>query len=166
MVDNAIMVVNEKAILPILEGMEKNPKEENFLREACFCIRNLSLPSCNKMVIVQQGALEGMLVVLKTHEKNRDVVGAVVAAIRELTVNAESAVIVAQNNGAKYLMGAMRRHPDLKEVIQEILCFVRIAWTIKYACIDVRQTAANELAQQTAASAAGGPAAVGTALKV
>merc|ERR1711977_443725 len=99
------------------------------------------------MVIVQQGALEGLLVVLKTHEKNRDVVGAAVAAVRELTINAESAVIVAQNNGARYLMGAMRRHPDLKEVIQEILCFVRIAWTIKYACIGVRQTANIQQAQ-------------------
>ena len=29
MVDNAIMCVNEKAILPILEGIEKNPKEPN-----------------------------------------------------------------------------------------------------------------------------------------
>jgi len=153
MVDNAIMIVNEKAILPILEGMEKNPKEENMLREACFCIRNLSLPAQNKMLIVQQGAIEALLVVLKTHEKNRDVTGAAIAAIRELTINAESAVIIAQNNGAKYLFAVMKRHPDLKEVIQEILCFVRIAWTIKYTCIGVRQNTLQQQAAQQLATA-------------
>ena len=126
------------------------------LREACFCLRNLALPTQNKILIVQQGTLEALLVVLKTHEKNRDVVGACIAALRELTINAESAVAIASNNGARYLLGAMRRHPDLKEVIQEILCFVRIAWTIKYTCIGVRQTAANDLVQQAAASNAAG----------
>merc|ERR1711871_130762 len=154
MVDNAIMVVNEKAILPILEGIEKNPREENMLREACFCIRNLSLPTQNKMLIVQQGTIEALLVILKTHEKNRDVVGAAIAAVRELTINAESAVIIAQNNGARYLLAVMRRHPDLKEVIQEILCFVRIAWTIKYTCIGVRQT--QQMAATTLQNGASG----------
>merc|ERR1711988_1923872 len=125
------------------------------LREACFCIRNLSLPTTNKMVIVQQGSLEAMLVVLKGHEKNRDVVGAAVAAIRELTINAEASVIVAQNNGAKYLMSVMRRHPDLKEVIQEILCFMRIAWTVKYTCIGVRQNTAAQAQIAMAAAQAG-----------
>jgi len=138
MSDNAVMVVNEGAIPPIIESMQKNPKEENMLRECCFCIRNLSLPIACKMRVVQQGALEAMLVVIKEHEKNRDVVGAAVAAVRELTINAEASVIVAQNSGAKCLMGAMRRHPDLKEVIQEILCFMRIAWTLKHVCIGNR----------------------------
>jgi len=123
------------------------------LREACFCIRNLSLPAQNKMLIVQQGAIEALLVVLKTHEKNRDVTGAAIAAIRELTINAESAVIIAQNNGAKYLFAVMKRHPDLKEVIQEILCFVRIAWTIKYTCIGVRQNTLQQQAAQQLATA-------------
>lgn len=91
------------------------------------------------MIIVQQGAIEALLLVLKGHDKNRDVVGAVIAALRELTINAESAIIVAQNNGAKYLLSAIRRHPDLREVIQEILCFVRIAWTIKYTCVNTQK---------------------------
>lgn len=139
LVDNAVMCVNDKVVLPILDGMSKNPKEENFLREACFAIRNLALPSQNKMVVVQQGAIEALLLVLKTHDKNRDVVGAAIAALRELTINAESAIVVAQNNGTKYLLAAIRRHPDLREVIQEILCFVRISWTIKYTCVDTKK---------------------------
>ena len=88
----------------IIEAIEKNPREEGMLREACFCIRNLALPSTNKMLICQQGALQAILVVLKTHEKNRDIVGAAVAAIRELTINAEASVIVASNNGAKCVL--------------------------------------------------------------
>lgn len=139
LVDNAVMCVHDNVMLPILDGMSKNPKEENFLREACFAIRNLSLPTQNKMIIVQQGGLEALLLVLKTHDKNRDVVGAVIAAMRELTINAESAIIVAQNNGARYLLGAIRKHPDLREVIQEILCFVRISWTIKYTCVNTKK---------------------------
>ena len=35
-VDNAVMCVNDKVLLPILDGMNKNPKEENFLREVCL----------------------------------------------------------------------------------------------------------------------------------
>lgn len=139
LVDNAVMCVNDKVLLPILDGMNKNPKEENFLREACFAIRNLALPTPNKMIIVQQGAIEALLLVLKAHDKSRDVAGAVVSALRELTINAESAIIVAQNNGAKYLLNTIRRHPDLREVVQEILCFVRIAWTIKYTCVSTKK---------------------------
>jgi len=79
------------------------------------------------------------MVALKIHEKNRDVVGAIIAAVRELTINAEASVIVANNNGAKLLLSAMRRHPDLKEVVQEVLCFMRIAWTLKHVCIGTRK---------------------------
>ena len=40
-VDNAVMCVNDKVLLPILDGMNKNPKEENFLREVClpYCVQ-------------------------------------------------------------------------------------------------------------------------------
>lgn len=33
LVDNATMCINDKVLTPLLEGMSKNPKEENFLRE-------------------------------------------------------------------------------------------------------------------------------------
>ena len=34
-VDNAVMCINDKVLFPILDGMNKNPKAENFLREVC-----------------------------------------------------------------------------------------------------------------------------------
>lgn len=71
-------------------------------------------------------------------------------------------MVIAQNNGAKYLFAVMKRHPDLKEVIQEILCFVRIAWTIKYTCIGVRQNTAVAQQQQMQAAANGANGTNGT----